>query len=55
MAWSVKDYQDKVTIADGAWGTELDKLGCPAGYCREEWNISQPRKTPAMSRINAHM
>jgi len=23
-------------------GTELDKLGCPAGYCREEWNVSKP-------------
>ncbi len=37
-----KDFRDRVTVADGAWGTELDKLGCPPGYCREEWNISQP-------------
>lgn len=29
-------------VADGAWGTELDKLGCPPGYCREEWNLSHP-------------
>jgi 5-methyltetrahydrofolate--homocysteine methyltransferase len=42
MAAKVEDYAGKVTIADGAWGTELDKLGCPAGYCREEWNVSKP-------------
>ncbi len=29
-------------ITDGAWGTELDKLGCPPGYCHEEWNLSHP-------------
>ena len=42
MAERVEDYAGKVTVADGAWGTELDKLGCPAGYCREEWNVSKP-------------
>jgi 5-methyltetrahydrofolate--homocysteine methyltransferase len=42
MASGVDEYIGKVTIADGAWGTELDKLGCPAGYCREEWNLSKP-------------
>jgi methionine synthase I (cobalamin-dependent) len=42
MALDAKQYAGKVTIADGAWGTELDKLGCPAGFCREEWNVTQP-------------
>lgn len=42
MAISVEQFKGKVTIVDGAWGTELDKLGCPAGYCREEWNVSKP-------------
>lgn len=42
MALDAKQYAGKVTIADGAWGTELDKLGCPAGFCREEWNLTQP-------------
>ncbi|MHC4698506.1 MAG: homocysteine S-methyltransferase family protein [Planctomycetota bacterium] len=37
-----EDFLGKVTVADGAWGTELDKLGCPPGYCREEWNITKP-------------
>jgi len=35
-------YAGKVTVADGAWGTQLDTLGCPPGYCREEWNVSHP-------------
>ena len=32
----------KVTVTDGAWGTQLDGLGCPAGYCRERWNVERP-------------
>jgi len=49
MAITAEQFKGKVTIADGAWGTELDKLGCPAGYCREEWNLARPdtvRKVP---------
>lgn len=42
MTVRAEDYAWKVTIADGAWGTEMDKLGCPPGFCREEWNISKP-------------
>jgi len=29
-------------VSDGAWGTQLDLLGCPPGFCREEWNLSHP-------------
>ena len=42
MPARIQEFTDTVTVVDGAWGTELDKLGCPAGYCREEWNISRP-------------
>ena len=42
MAVKAEDYVGKVTVSDGAWGTELDKLGCPPGFCREEWNITKP-------------
>ena len=42
MAARIQEFLDTVTIVDGAWGTELDKLGCPPGYCREEWNVSRP-------------
>jgi len=31
-----------VTVTDGAWGTELDSLGCPPGFCRERWNVERP-------------
>lgn len=44
MALRVDEYAGKVTVADGAWGTELDKLGCPPGFCREEWNVTDPAK-----------
>ncbi len=44
MALKAQDYAGKVTIADGAWGTELDNLGCPPGFCREEWNVTDPDK-----------
>lgn len=27
-------------VSDGAWGPQLDLLGCPPGSCREEWNLS---------------
>src|SRR5439155_2554061 len=43
MAVSARDFAGKkLTISDGAWGTELDKLGCPPGFCREEWNVTRP-------------
>ena len=42
MASGVEDFTGQVTVADGAWGTELDKLGCPPGFCREQWNIDKP-------------
>jgi 5-methyltetrahydrofolate--homocysteine methyltransferase len=32
----------KVQVADGAWGTELFKLGLAHGKCPEEWNLSHP-------------
>lgn len=42
MAIDLKSVLKAAKVSDGAWGTELDKLGCPAGYCREEWNLSHP-------------
>ncbi|HOW19128.1 MAG TPA: homocysteine S-methyltransferase family protein, partial [Phycisphaerae bacterium] len=49
MPLDVKKLRDGVTIADGAWGTELDKRGVPPGYCREEWNISHPDVVEAVA------
>jgi len=31
-----------VTLTDGAWGTELHKLGAAQGACLDEWNLSKP-------------
>ena len=35
---------ERTVVLDGAMGTELDKRGMPAGYCRELWNVEQPEK-----------
>lgn len=42
MTARLEDYAGKISISDGAWGTELDKLGCPPGFCREIWNVEKP-------------
>lgn len=31
-----------ITLTDGAWGTEFQKLGAPPGACMDEWNLSKP-------------
>jgi 5-methyltetrahydrofolate--homocysteine methyltransferase len=55
MPVTTDDYAGKVTIADGAWGTELDRLGCPPGFCREEWNVTKPElvRQVAQSYVDA--
>jgi 5-methyltetrahydrofolate--homocysteine methyltransferase len=32
------------TLMDGAWGTELQKLGGAPGACYEEWNLTKPAR-----------
>ncbi len=39
-----------VTLTDGAWGTQLDTLGCAPGFCRERWNTEAPDKVLAVAR-----
>jgi len=31
-----------VTLTDGAWGTELQRLGAQLGECTDEWNLTKP-------------
>lgn len=50
MSTKVDEFRNRVTIADGAWGTELDTLGCPPGYCREIWNIERPDLVERVAR-----
>lgn len=40
MPARIEEFDGTVTVADGAWGTELEKRGCPQGGCQEEWNLS---------------
>ncbi len=35
-------YGPGPALADGAWGTELQKRGLPVGDCPDEWNLSRP-------------
>lgn len=50
MSVRVEQFRDRTTIADGAWGTELDKLGCPPGFCREIWNIERAELVERVAR-----
>ena len=36
-------------LSDGAWGTELQKMGLEAGGNPEEWNLTQPDKVRQVS------
>jgi 5-methyltetrahydrofolate--homocysteine methyltransferase len=31
-----------ITLTDGAWGTEFQRLGAVLGACTDEWNLSKP-------------
>jgi methionine synthase I (cobalamin-dependent) len=31
-----------LTLTDGAWGTELQRLGAQLGECTDEWNLTKP-------------
>jgi 5-methyltetrahydrofolate--homocysteine methyltransferase len=37
-------------LSDGAWGTELYKLGLQAMECPEEWNVSHPEQVKQLVR-----
>lgn len=41
---------EKITIMDGATGTQLQKLGMPAGECTEQWVLDNPEAFVAMQR-----
>ncbi len=37
-------------LADGAWGTELHRLGLAAGESADAWNLSHPDRVEAVAR-----
>lgn len=41
---------DGLLITDGAWGTELQARGLPAGANPDTWNLSHPERVEAVAR-----
>lgn len=37
-------------VTDGAWGTELQKLGLEPGACPDAWNLLQPQRVEQVAR-----
>jgi len=37
-------------LADGAWGTELQKRGLPPGECADRWNLLYPERVAEVAR-----
>ncbi len=42
--------KETVLLADGAWGTELLKMGLVQGDCPELWNINHPEKVKSIAK-----
>jgi 5-methyltetrahydrofolate--homocysteine methyltransferase len=47
--WKTWQEKKKVLIADGGWGTELQKRGLPPGDPPEAWNLSRPEDVRAVA------
>lgn len=41
---------DAPIVTDGAWGTQLQARGLPAGACADEWNLSHPDRVEDVAR-----
>jgi len=41
---------DGLIISDGAWGTELQARGLPAGTVPDTWNLTHPERVEAVAR-----
>ena len=50
MSENLDKYRGKVTISDGAWGTELQAHGLQTGACPDAWNIENPAAVEAVAR-----
>ena len=37
-------------VTDGAWGTEMQKLGLQAGECSDPWNLMHPDRVESVAR-----
>ncbi|MCD6304100.1 MAG: homocysteine S-methyltransferase family protein, partial [Planctomycetes bacterium] len=50
MGLDMKAFVERVRVSDGAWGTELQAHGLPAGACPELWNADNPAAVEAVAR-----
>jgi len=50
MALDLRSFAEVVRLSDGAWGTELQKLGLPPGAPPELWNTERPEAVEAVAR-----
>ncbi|MCY3019848.1 MAG: homocysteine S-methyltransferase family protein [Planctomycetota bacterium] len=40
----------EMLLCDGAWGTQMQRMGLAVGDCPEEWNVTQPEKVKQLAR-----
>jgi len=50
MALDMRSFAAEVRVTDGAWGTEMQKRGLPAGLPPEVWNVERPDAVAAVAR-----
>lgn len=50
MTLELKTFASQVRVIDGAWGTELQSLGLPAGAAPELWNLENPSAIEQVAR-----
>jgi 5-methyltetrahydrofolate--homocysteine methyltransferase len=50
MDWKERLKERGVLVSDGAWGTELAKLGLPGGAVTELWNAEHPELVERVAR-----
>jgi len=49
-AFLAKLLKEQPVITDGAWGTQIQQLGLPAGVCPDAWNIENPAAVQKVAR-----
>lgn len=49
MTLDIAKLSSAVRVLDGAWGTELQKRGLPAGHATELWNVENPDAVQAVA------
>jgi len=49
MSFDLKEYSRTTRVTDGAWGTQLQKRGLPAGSAPELWNVTNAAAVRAVA------